>query len=193
MRLFGRGKDQDGEGTPSGSDTPSDDQGRQPSALWGAVTDAGKKAAGSVGSAALDLARDRIQGPAWQPGQVVRQRDGNIEVHAESPAEAKLAIKEIRLLKREWQAKKKEASLVKSEENARWRERQAGRISTVGLGRGLGGKIVRGAIQGGRRGERMEHADRINQLSAIQADIDRKILQLDGIIAQLEAYIARSS
>jgi hypothetical protein len=160
---------------------------------WGSSAgDIAKRVAAAAGSAALGAANVAILGPEWEPGQVVRQRDEKVEVNVSSAPEAKLAIKELRLIKKEWQAKKKELAAIKAEENARWRERQAGRITTTPLGRGRGGRIMRGAIQGKRRGERMEHAEIINNISAQQAAIDRNVMQIDSVIAQMEALALRN-
>jgi hypothetical protein len=145
------------------------------------------------------VARDQPDDPASPAVSVdhqtwvgARRVGSNIQVRTETPADIRLAIKELRLLKREAQARKKELTLARSEENAEWRERQAGRYSTVGMGRGTGARIFRAGLQGKRRTERMGHADRINQIAAGQGAIDREILAIDGLIAQCEAALLRS-
>ena len=80
-------------------------------------------------------------------------------------AEAERAVKELRLIKKDWQARKREIEGVKAEENARWRQVQAG------------------------RGEREQHAAEINRLSALQAQIDSTVLQIDSLIAKVEAAV----
>jgi hypothetical protein len=115
-----------------------------------------------------------------------------INLDPTSVADAKLSIKELRLRKKDLQGRKREIAAELSEERAAWRERQAGRISTIGLGRGTGGRIMRGAIQGKRRGERMQHADIVNEAAARRQDIDDLIDDVDRAIIDLERYILRS-
>jgi len=84
-----------------------------------------------------------------------------------TPVDAKYAIKLARLRKKELQNEKRELAAELADERERWRERQAGRISTVGLGRGTSGRVMRGSIQGKRRGERMEHAGRVTSFPTL--------------------------
>lgn len=138
MRFLSRGKKDDEQPKPStalwGPNAASPQPGppppppTQPVAAeqsgWGSSAgEIAKRVAAAAGTAAIGAANVTIHGPEWEPGQVVRQRGDKVEVNVSSPAEAKLAIKELRLIKKEWQARKKELAAVKAEENARWRER----------------------------------------------------------------------
>ena len=123
-----------------------------------------------------------------EPGEVVRVVDGRIKVRVNSAAEAKQAIKELRLIKKDIQAKKKDAQAVIAEHRQAWRERQAGRIPTAGLPRGKFGRMARAGIQGKRRSERMEFDRELQQLEANRDIHDRDIVGVDGIIAQMERY-----
>jgi hypothetical protein len=70
---------------------------------------------------------------------------------------------------------------AKAEENARWRERQAGRFK--GITRGFMGSMV----QSQRRSERMEHADLINRIVEQQQRLDEQSRDIDWRIRDLQA------
>jgi hypothetical protein len=108
-----------------------------------------------------------------------------------TPEEAKYAIKLARLRKRELQAEKKELAAELADERERWRGRQAGRISTVGLGRGTGGRMMRAGVQAKRRGERLEHAGLVNEFSDARQELDRPIALVDRLIIDLEREATR--
>jgi len=103
-----------------------------------------------------------------------------------TPAEAKIAIKLARLRKKELQAEKREISSELADHREEWRDRTAGRYSTIALGRGTGARIVRAGIQGKRRAERQEHAKVVNQFSDAKQAIDRKIAVVDRMILEFE-------
>lgn len=115
----------------------------------------------------------------------------DIELAPSSVAEAKLSIKELRLRKKALQSMKREATAEQTEMQAAWRERQAGRYSTIGLGRGTGGRIVRGMVQGKRRDERMQHADVVTQFVERKEEINDLISDVDQAILSLEKYILK--
>jgi hypothetical protein len=108
-----------------------------------------------------------------------------------TPEDAKYAIKLARLRKRELQAEKKELAAELADERERWRERQAGRISTVGLGRGTGGRMIRAGVQAKRRNERLDHAGIVNQYSDARQELDRRIALVDRLIIELEREAAK--
>lgn len=112
------------------------------------------------------------------------------EMDVNTPAEAKLAIKLARLRKKELQSEKREISADLADHREGWRERQAGRHSTVGLGRGTGGRIVRAGIQAKRRSERQANANVVNAFSDAKQEIDRKIAIVDRLIIDLERQAA---
>ena len=84
----------------------------------------------------------------------------------ETLEEAKAAIAELRADKQQLAAQKAALGATKTEENARWKERQAGRYRGVSR-RGLFGNLV----ASNRRSERIEHADLVNRITAQQADL----------------------
>jgi hypothetical protein len=101
----------------------------------------------------------------------------------ETVDEAKAAIAQLRADKQVLAAKKAEIGAQKSEENARWKERQAGRFR--GVSRGFLGSMVTSS----RRSERMEHVDRVNRLTAQQADLAEQMRDIDAEIRERNAFI----
>ena len=110
-----------------------------------------------------------------------------------TPADASYAIKLARLRKRELQARKRELASELADVREEWRGRQAGRISTVGLGRGTGARMVRAGIQAKRRSERQAHSDRVNAFSDARQDLDRMILAIDRLVMELERQAMETS
>ena len=108
-----------------------------------------------------------------------------------SAAEAKIAVKLLRIRKKELQAEKRQLSAQLADHREAWRERQAGRISTVGLGRGTGGRIIRSGIQAKRRGDRLQHAGVVNAYSDAKQVIDQKIAYVDRVILHYERMSLR--
>lgn len=133
-------------------------------------------------------ARRQAEERAAQDAAAVREILGPelADMNVDTPAEAKMAIKLARLRKKEIQAEKRAVSAELADQREAWRERQAGRISTVGLGRGTGGRIVRAGIQGKRRSERLQNASTVNAYSDAKQRIDYKIARIDRFIAELE-------
>lgn len=113
------------------------------------------------------------------------------EFEANSPEDAKLAIKLARIRRRELTAEKRHLSGELANHREQWRERQAGRYSTVLLGRGTAARMVRAGIQSQRRSERLAHADVLNSYSDAKQEIDRKIAIVDRLTIELER-LARS-
>lgn len=103
-----------------------------------------------------------------------------------TPEDAKVAVKLARLRKTEIAAEKRELAAELADVREQWRERQAGRIVTTGLGRGTGGRMVRGAIQANRRSERMSHAEVVNEFSDRKQLLDQASAYLDRVIVGLQ-------
>jgi len=102
---------------------------------------------------------------------------------ADTPAQAKIAIKMARLRKRELQAEKREIAAGSADEREAWRERQAGRYYLGGLPRR---SVMRQGIQGKRRAERLTHAATVNAASDAKQEIDNKIAMVDRLLLELE-------
>jgi len=126
----------------------------------------------------------------WGPGQLVRETDGRIEVRCETRAEAKLAIREVKLKKKELQLARRDVVQEIRAVRADYRSSVAGRHSTVGLGRGTGGRLMRAGIQGKRRYERMAADNEVTELEARRNSFDDALLEVDGLILTLENYAA---
>jgi hypothetical protein len=108
------------------------------------------------------------------------------EMEVNTAADAKLAIKLAKLRKRELQAEKRALASEVADAREQWRERQAGRMPMTIVGRGTGGRLLRGAVQANRRSERMKHADRVNAFSDARQELDEKLLMIDRLILELE-------
>lgn len=108
------------------------------------------------------------------------------DMDVSTPAEAKIAIKLARIRKKEIAAEKRELAAELADVREEWRNKTAGRVNMVGLGRGGGGRLVRGAVQSKRRGERMAHAGVVNEFSDRKQELDRRLITLDRLIADLE-------
>ena len=108
------------------------------------------------------------------------------DMDVSTAADAKTAIKLARLRKTEIAAEKRELAAELADVREEWRNRTAGRIRTVGMGRGTGGRIVRGAIQSKRRSERMSHAEVINEFSDRKQELDQALVYLDRVIVGLQ-------
>lgn len=104
----------------------------------------------------------------------------------DDPADAKLALRLARVRKQELASEKRELATELAEVREAWRERTAGRISTIGLGRGGGAKMLRVGIQAKRRTERLEHAAEVNAFSDARQVIDRKLAIIDRLIVELQ-------
>lgn len=113
------------------------------------------------------------------------------DFEATTPADAKLAIKLARIRRRELTGEKRKIAGELANHREQWRERQAGRYSTVLLGRGSAARIVRAGIQTQRRSERQAHAEVVNAYSDAKQEIERKIAIVDRLMIDLER-LARS-
>ena len=153
---------------------------------------------------ASGLTISQLVGTAWASASTFRGSDkrggangGRIRLEPQSgwevnnPDEAKIAIKLARLRKREIQAEKRELASELGDVREQWRERQAGRISTVGLGRGTGPRIVRATIQGKRRNEKLDHANVVNQFSDRRQELDYQLTVIDRFLLDLERQALR--
>ena len=106
-----------------------------------------------------------------------------------SAADAKLTMKELRLRRKELQAEKRDLAGEAADQREAWRERQAGRYTTTGMGRGTTGRLLRSAVQGRRRSERLEHASALNRFADAKAEVDADIAEVDLAIIELQRYV----
>jgi hypothetical protein len=120
-------------------------------------------------------------------GVIAFHRNGSIQLRVGNAAEQKLAIKELRLKKKELAAQKRELTANIAAIRAQYRTKVAGRYSTVGLGRGTGGRIIRAGIQAKRRGERMQVDSAVVPIEHKRNAIDSQMILIDRAIARIEA------
>jgi len=120
-------------------------------------------------------------------GVVGFQRDGSIVVKVTNAAETKLAIQELGLKKKELTAQKREFTAEIAAIRAEYRGRVAGPYSTVGLGRGTTGRIVRAGVQAKRRSERIDVDNAVVPIEQERNAIDVRMIALDRTVARLEA------
>lgn len=102
--------------------------------------------------------------------------DGSVKVSASTPAEAKLAVRELKIHRRELAAK---LSAMKAAE----RQSKAGR-SSLTRSKGLGASIVRGMQVASRESAAREAANQ-------RAPIERRINEVDRLILQIEQWIVQ--
>jgi hypothetical protein len=118
--------------------------------------------------------------------------DGQIRVSANSVAEAKLAIKQLRLRKKAVGLEKREVTQAITALTAE-RRRQTANQSSMMRGGGNLGKFTRGMQSLGRDADRRNHAARLQPYQQEKARLDRYMLGIDQMINQLEAYILQNS
>lgn len=123
-------------------------------------------------------------------GSQIAVVNGQLVARGETPAEVKIAIKELRLLKKEETAKRREASARLKEIRAERRAVVAKRLPMI-RGGGMLGSLVRGGVQAKRAADRGAHDDRIVEVERVVMAIDRNILNIDKVIAQCEAALLR--
>jgi hypothetical protein len=126
-----------------------------------------------------------IDGDWSESGLVFFKSDGGILSSAKVASEAKLAIKEIRLRKKEFQLYKKGVAAEMAELRAERRLKVAKQGSMM-RGGGEFGKIVRSMERISRDSARARHASQLSPLEHKKAIIDERIAILDSAILQLE-------
>lgn len=129
-------------------------------------------------------------GEAIQLGSQITFEDGQIVAHGTTPAEIKIAIKELRLPKKEDQAKKRDLAAEAKAIRAEYRSRVAHRTPMV-RGGGMFGRIVRAGVAGKRASERGAVDDAVKPIETEIAKLDRNMLTIDRVIAQCESALLR--
>jgi hypothetical protein len=132
----------------------------------------------------------RKQEESAKPGVTIKP-DGSIVLAITAVPGAKLAIKELRLAKKSLGVQKKAVTTQMAQMRARRRIEQ-GKRGPMMRGGGSLGKIVRAGQRAGRDAERKQHAEALAPLERNKAEIDRRMLNIDAAITQLESYIAQS-
>jgi hypothetical protein len=134
--------------------------------------------------------QEAIADEPWRPGEVTRTDGEGIRVHVDTPDDAWQAIKELKLYKKEVAANRKEITQEIASVRAAHRTQVAGRYSTVGLGRGTTGRIMRAGIQGKRRAERMQTDQQVSALERQRNAYDRALIEIDRLVMRLDRWAA---
>ena len=118
--------------------------------------------------------------------------NGDIHANVSTVPEAKLAIKQLRLRKKELGLEKKEISAEMAAIRAE-RSQAVAKQGPMMRGGGNFGKMIRGFESAGRQSSRSSHANRLAPYQDLKAGVDRRIIAVDTVIHQLEAYILENS
>jgi hypothetical protein len=118
-------------------------------------------------------------------GLMFFKEDGGVLSSAKVASEAKIAIKEIRLRKKEFQLLKKDVSADMAELRAERRLKVA-RQGSMTRGGGNWGKLARSLERSNRDSARARHAAQLSPLEQKKAIIDERMAILDSAILHLE-------
>ncbi|MEA2516111.1 MAG: hypothetical protein QOJ59_5600 [Thermomicrobiales bacterium] len=114
--------------------------------------------------------------------------DGDrIRANVKSASEAKMAIKELRVMKKALSADKKAVASRLSEIRAQRQVKLGKRGSMMRGGKGLG-RFVRSVQSASRDSERASHATAVAPYEEEKTRIERKMIAIDQMIAKLEAH-----
>lgn len=137
----------------------------------------------------------RYSPPVSQPAPIpeIKQAvtfhdNGDISLNVGSVPEAKLAIKQLRLRKKEIGVEKKAITTEMAEIRADRRQQVANQGPMMRGGGGFG-KTVRTFESLGRANARAKHANRLAPYDDAKAELDRRIMLVDRAIHSLEAYV----
>lgn len=128
----------------------------------------------------------------WQGNVVLFTDDGQIAYKVNSVAEAKLAIKQLRLRKKAVGLEKREVTQAITAINTERRQQTANQGSMMRGGGNLG-KFTRSMQAISRDADKRNHAARLQPYQQEKARLDNYTLTVDRLIAELETYILRNS
>lgn len=114
--------------------------------------------------------------------------NGTVRTQFDTVAEAKIAIKELRLEKKDWNVTKKDVAAQIAAIRADYRSEVAQRGSKVQGGGGFG-RFLRGMQTASRDNRRAKVDEAIRPLEEHKADLDRVLTNIDSVILQLERYV----
>jgi hypothetical protein len=127
--------------------------------------------------------------PEVMPASLVTfTEDGQIRVHANNAAEAKLAIRELRAKKKELSLSKREIMQQQREIRAVYTDRVRRRGSKV-RGGGSVGRIIRTFETWDRDAARSQLANELAPLEQQRSRIEAWIMAIDSVILQLQRYV----
>lgn len=119
---------------------------------------------------------------------VIFKPNGDITVETNTVTEAKLAIKQLKLKKKEWAIAKKEVATEMAQLRAA-RQLELARQGSMMRGGGKIGKVVREVEHASRDAARRRYANALAPLEQRKALIERQMLKIDNVIALIEARL----
>jgi hypothetical protein len=128
----------------------------------------------------------------WQGSVLLFTDDGSIAFRGNSVADAKLAIKQLRLRKKAVGLEKREVTQAITAINAERRMQTANQGSMV-RGRGGVAQTMRAFQSISRDADKRNHAARLQPYQQEKARLDEYTLTIDQMITKLEAYILQHS
>ncbi len=138
--------------------------------------------------AAPELEPEPVPDDAPEHRGVVFGDDGSISIRVSGADEIKLAIKQIKLKKKEYANLRKEATNAISVQNTVRRQKVAAQGSMV-RGGGKLGEFSRGMQRISRDADKRAHAATLAPLEARKATIDNAVLNLDKALIELEGHL----
>lgn len=140
------------------------------------------------------MVKSKAASDDWEwtsPSQLITIRDGELSGRMGTTAEVKLAIKELKMLKRHLGAEKRQINAqiqaIRSSHNQTIMRRGPSM-----RGGGTLGKLVRAADQASRKRDRSEHAKTLDPYLAHRAQIDTRINMIEQAVAQLDVALIRA-
>ena len=127
----------------------------------------------------------------FSPTTFVMIDGASVRLNVANPAEARVALKELKLKKKEYGLLKREAALQLKEIRSAYSNEVATRGSKF-LGRGSFGRIIRAVQTLSRDSKRAEVANRIAPLEQRIMEIEAIIHTIDSTIVQVEAYLVKN-
>lgn len=124
------------------------------------------------------------------PTNYIIINDSSVQVNAKNPAEAAIALKELKIKKKEYGIIKRNLNAQKREIRSSFNHQTAQRGPKFMGGGGLG-RLIRGIQTISRANARAEVSNQIAPLEVQSQEIDSIILAIDSAIVQLEAYLMK--
>lgn len=115
----------------------------------------------------------------------IDEKKGEIEVKVDTAADAKLAIKELRLKKKELMLQKKGTMEQQREIRAAYTEKTRNRLPAVRGGGGLG-KAIRGVQSANRAGARKDLAKALEPYEKQRVHLEKVMIAIDSVILQIQ-------
>jgi hypothetical protein len=121
----------------------------------------------------------------------VKIHGSRISVNAKTLPEAKVALKELRMVKKEYSLKKREINEIQKAIRAKYTDDIRRRGSMFRGGGGIG-RFVRDVQSAGRDAHRERLAKALAPYEKQKQEVESAIMAIDSLIIQAEANIARA-